>query len=30
MLMRLKRALIPVLASGDPQAKAQFRLAEVF
>jgi hypothetical protein len=30
MLMRLKRALIPVLASGDPQAKAQFRLSEVF
>jgi hypothetical protein len=30
MLARLRRTLIPVLASGDPQAKAQFRLREVF
>jgi hypothetical protein len=30
MLLRLRRALIPVLASGDPRAKAQFRISEIF
>jgi hypothetical protein len=29
MLARLRRTLIPVLASGDPQARAQFRISEI-
>jgi hypothetical protein len=30
MLLRLPRALIPVLASNDPQVRAQFRISEIF
>jgi hypothetical protein len=30
MLARLRRTLIPVLASGDPRARAQFRIGEIF
>jgi hypothetical protein len=30
MLLRLRRALIPVLASGDPAVRAQFRISEIF
>jgi hypothetical protein len=30
MLLRLRRALIPVLASNDPQVRARFRISEMF